>query len=316
MPAESHDSLCQRARQAIAEGDYEQARKAYLLALAQKADAPDAHYGLATVLFMANDLVNAAHHFKEVTRLDPLRAGAWINLGAVYNRMNHLDDAIQALRRSIQIDSHRAEGFYNLGLAYRRKNHLELAIQAYREAVRVNPRMADAHLNLANIYFEKQQHLQAANHYKLALEARPNWDKAEQGLEETLAAQQATRQAHAPPAPTPEEKTEKRVINFPNIEPTRVLDPATHGQELVVLHKATIESESFGRRFLQILESEIEPALKDLSTCLLKPTSTASELDQCVQKFETAVRNFRSAQRSLQGSIDRVRGLGDKVIKS
>lgn len=315
MPAESHESLCQKARQAIAQGDYELARKCYLLALAQKADAPDAHYGLATVLFMANDLTDAAHHFKEVTRLDPLRAGAWINLGAVYNRLNQLDDAVQALRRSIQIDSHRAEGFYNLGLAYRRKNHVDLAVQAYREAVRVNPRMADAHLNLANIYFEKKQYTLAANHYKLALEARPDWDKALQGLEETEAAQ-TTTQAPIAPVPIVEDKTEKRAVNFPNIEPTRTIDPTAHGQALVVLHKATIESENFGRRFLQILESEIEPAIKDLSTCLLKPTSTATELDQCVQKFESAVQNFRSAQRSLSGSIDRVRSLGEKLVRS
>lgn len=315
MPAESHETLCQKARQAIAQGDYEHARKYYLLALAQKADAPDAHYGLATVLFMADDLASAALHFKEVTRLDPMRAGAWINLGAVYNRLNQLDDAIQALRRSIQLDSHRAEGYYNLGLAYRRKNHVELAVQAYREAVRVNPRMADAHLNLANIYFEKKQLSVAANHYKLALEARPNWDKALQGLEETEAAQ-ASEQAPIAAVPMVEGKFDKGGMNLPSIEPTKTIDPTVHGQALVVLHKATIESENFGRRFLQILESEVEPAIKDLSTCLLKPTSTASELDQCVQKFESAVQNFRSAQRSLKGSLDRVRGLGEKLVQS
>jgi tetratricopeptide (TPR) repeat protein len=154
MISESIETLCQKARQAVAQGDNEQARQFYAQALALKPDAPDVHYGLATVCFLVNDLRSAAHHFREVTRLDPLRAGAHINLGAVYNRLDMVDEAIQVLRRGIQLDTRRAEGFYNLGLAYRRKRQLELAVQAYQEAARLNPRMADAHLNLANAYLD------------------------------------------------------------------------------------------------------------------------------------------------------------------
>src|SRR5437870_5148212 len=118
----------------------------YLMALALRSDLPDVHYGLATVYFQLKELTSAAHHFKEVTRLDPLRAGAYINLGAVLNLLNQHDEAVAALRRGIQIDSNRVEGYYNLGLVYRRKAQLDMAIQAYREAIRINPNMADAHL--------------------------------------------------------------------------------------------------------------------------------------------------------------------------
>src|SRR6516225_1562825 len=145
MTVESAESLCQRARQAIAQGQIEQARQLYLQALGLRSDAPDIHYGLATVCFQLKDLPGAAYHFKEVTRLDPQRAGAYINLGAIYNLLDQPDDALPALRRAIQLDSHRAEGYYNLGLVYRRKGQVDLAIQAYREAIRVDPRMADAH---------------------------------------------------------------------------------------------------------------------------------------------------------------------------
>ena len=94
MAGESIDSLCQKAQQALAQGKNEPARQLYLQALAVRADVPDVHYGLATVYFLLNDLAKAAYHFKEVTRLDPLRAGAYINLGAVYNRLEMLDEAI------------------------------------------------------------------------------------------------------------------------------------------------------------------------------------------------------------------------------
>ena len=110
---------------------------------------------MATGCFLLGELPLAAYHFKEVTRLDPQRTGAFINLGAVYNRLEQFDDAIPALRRGIQLDTNRAEGYYNLGLVYRRKGQPDMAIQAYREATRINPRMANAHFNIANIYLEK-----------------------------------------------------------------------------------------------------------------------------------------------------------------
>jgi tetratricopeptide (TPR) repeat protein len=313
MAGESIESLCHKARQAVAQGNHEQARQLYLQALNLKSDSPDVHYGLATVCFLLNDLPSASHHFKEVTRLDPLRAGAYINLGAVYNRLDQLDEAIQALRRGIQLDTHRAEGYYNLGLVYKRKGQPDLAVQAYREATRVNPRMADAHLNLANIYLEKHQFGLAMAHYKNALEVRPHWDKALHGFAQAEAAQVSMDQ----PQPTPvDDKADKKAAGTAGLDPNRVVDPNSHGLLLTTLHKATIESENFGRNFLQILESQIEPAIKELSTCLLYPTSSAGELDQCVQKFEAAVQSMRSAQRSLQSSIERVRSIGDKLVES
>src|SRR5215470_9825198 len=84
MVAESVDVLCMKAREAIAQRNPEKARQLYLQALGLRSDVPDVHYGLATVCFQLKDLHSAAHHFKEVTRLEPRHAGAFINLGAVY----------------------------------------------------------------------------------------------------------------------------------------------------------------------------------------------------------------------------------------
>jgi tetratricopeptide (TPR) repeat protein len=325
MVVESIESLCQKARQAVAQGNHERARQIYTQALANRSDSPDVHYGLAAVCFQLGDLPNAAHHFREVTRLDPLRASAYVNLGAVYNRLDQLDDAVKALQRGIQLDTHRAEGYYNLGLAYRRKGQPDLAIQAYREATRLNPRMADAHLNLANLYLEKEQFGLAMAHYKSALETRPNWEKATHGLLQAQAGHASLDKARthstvgtatvasetgeeAAPAAAP--------LSTATLDPERMVDPNIHGKLLTNLHRATIDSENFGRTFLKILEEEIEPAIKDLSSCLLYPNSPTSELDECVQKFEAAVQHMRNAQNSLQGSVERVRTIGEKLLKT
>jgi tetratricopeptide (TPR) repeat protein len=315
MATQPFDALCQQARQAIGERDWEKARQSYLQALGLKSDAPDIHQGLATVCFQLRDLTSAAHHFKEVTRLDPLRAGAYINLGAVYNLLDQLDDAITVLRRGIQLDPQRAEGYYNLGLAYRRKSQIDLAIHAYREALRLNPRMADAHYNLANLYLDKEQYQQAVAAYKTALQIRPNWDKARQGLEsaeQALAEQSAEQQAEA----TADTVTAaaKESAAAPKLDPNRVVDPDMHGLLLNSLHKATIESENHGRQFFQLVEEEIEPVIKELSNCLISPDVSISVLDTCIQKFEDAMTHMKRAREELQNSIQRVRTLGEKLV--
>lgn len=318
MVAQSVEVLCQQARAAMEQRNPERARQLYLQALGIRSDSPDVHYGLATVCFQLKDLPSAAYHFKEVTRLDPLRAGAYINLGAIYNLLDQLDEAIPALRRAIQLDSHRAEGYYNLGLVYRRKGQQELAVQAYREAIRINPRMADAHYNLANIYLEKGQFNPALLHYRQALGLRPNWDKAIDGLSQAEAslAAESSQQASDNAASAAAESAHRSPATSAAVDPERIVDPMVQGNLLTTLHKATIESESYGRNFLKILESEIEPAIKELSSCLLYPDTSLTELDQCVQKFEVAMQSMRTAQRTLQNSIEKIRNLGDKLAES
>jgi tetratricopeptide (TPR) repeat protein len=326
MVTVSIESLCIKARQAVAKGDHALARQLYQEALGIKADAPDVHYGLATVCFLLNDLPSAAYHFKEVTRLDPLRAGAHINLGAVYNRLDQVEDAIQALRRGIQLDTHRAEGYYNLGLAYKKKKQMDLAIQAYHEATRLNPRMPDAHLNLANAYLDKGQFGQAVSHYSKCLEIRPDWPKAESGLaqaEAGLHSTQESRKAMATPYTDSARLTNSARVpaesdNTPRVEvdPNKTIDPVMHSSILSSLHQATIEAENQNRSVLQVFEKEVEPAIKELSNCLLNPNGPISILDECVEKFENAIRSMRTAKESLQTSVDQVRRLGTKLVKS
>ena len=318
MLSETVESLCNKARQAIAQGEHEQARQYYAQALGLKADSPDVHYGLATVCFLINDLPSAAYHFKEVTRLDPLRAGAHINLGAVYNRLDQVDEAIQVLRRGIQLDTHRAEGYYNLGLAYRKKKQIDLAIQAYQEATRLNARMPDAHLNLANAYLDKSQYALAIVHYKKSLEIRPNWEKATNGLAQANAALEAAKQQTAEDVGAAGNKfVHASVIATASAQdPDRTIDPNVHANDLTNLHRATIETENHTRAFHQIFEKEIEPVIKELSSCLLYPDSSLHELDEIIRKFDTAMQSMKSAQRSLQSGIQLVKKDGEKLIRS
>jgi tetratricopeptide (TPR) repeat protein len=302
------ERLCLKARQAIEDRDWEKAKQAYLMALGLKSDSPDIHMGLATVYFQLRELTSAAHHFREVTRLDPLRAGAYINLGAILNLLQQLDEAVAALRRGIQLDPQRVEGYYNLGLVYRRKGQLDLSIQAYREALRLNPRMADACLNLGNLYVEKQQYRTAIQNYDEALKIRPDWDKALEGREHARGMLGGGEKpgSRATPSPHPQ----GRPGRAPAVEVDKIVDPNVHGGLLTALHDAAGEAEEIGRRFQHVLAEELEEVIKELSSCLLYPDAPRSELDTCVTRFERALEKMRTAQKDLELGVTHLQEAG------
>lgn len=308
MTTESVDSLCLKARQATAQGKVDQARQLYLQALGLKSNSPDIHYGLAASCFLLNDLDSAAYHFSEVIRLDPMRPGAYVNLGAVLNRLGEPSEAMQILLRGLQIDPNRAEGHYNLGLVYRQLGEYDKAVDAYQEAVRINPKMIDAHYNLANVYMDQKSFDRAAERYQLVLNMRPNWDKAVVGLNAAQAAL-ATIEPTAPP-PSPNGNPPPRA----DVDLDRMLDPEAHGEVLRVLYQATTESEKQGRVYLSTLETAVEPAIKDISAALLRP-KTGFDLEDSIDKLEKAIKDVRNAHASLKESLEKVRTLTLDVLK-
>jgi tetratricopeptide (TPR) repeat protein len=293
------ERLCLKAKQAIEARDWDKAKQAYLMALGLRSDTPDIHMGLATVYFQLRELTSAAHHFREVTRLDPLRAGAFINLGAVLNLLQELDEAVVALRRGIQLDPQRVEGYYNLGLVYRRKGQLDLSIQAYREAIRLNPRMADAYLNLANLYVEKQQYRPAIQNYEEALKLRPNWDKALEGRDHAQALLSGIRPVATPSAPAPGQAGRGRS----SVDREKPIDPNIHASLLTSLCATAEATEELGRRFQKTLSDEMEGAIKELSSCLLQPIGASGEFSTSVERFEQAFEHVRTAQKNLEAGV-------------
>lgn len=310
MSKDPLEVLRHQAQEAITRGQYQEARQIYQQALGYRSDHPDIHYGIATACFLVGDQHSAVYHFKEVIRLDPLRAGAYINLGAVYNRLGQLDDALATLRRGIQLDANRAEGYYNLGLVYRQLGQFEMAINAYREAVRLNPRMHDAHYNLGNIFFEKGQMALAIAHYKSALDIRPSWEKAGNALAHAQAELAAQESGSAIKKPEPP------VVTTPaNLDPNRVIDPNVHGNLLRTLHELVVETDTQSHLMLEFLQKEVETAIRDLSICILTPNDPKHNLEDQIKRFDEAVQKMQSLQETLQNRLDKARQMGEQIIE-
>ncbi len=308
MTTENVQELCQKARQALATGDAQTARQCYFQALAQKPDSADIHYGLGTTCFLLHDLNGAAYHFNHTITLDPNRYGALINLGAVYNQMGKPDEALAILRQAIKLDPKRAEIYYNMGLAYRSKGQAELAIQAYRESIHLNPQMKDTHFNLANLLQDLGRLPQALVHYKEALKLDPQFQAAQVGV------QQVEALLH-PEHPVQVVKQGAQAKANPAVDMTQPIDPRFEGPALQALHRTTIVSENCCREFSQVMQEELEPAIKELSSTLLYSNATASDLEDRINRFEKAMNRTKALQRAWQQAMQKVAELNEQLMQ-
>lgn len=312
MANESLDQLRQNAQAALSHGHYQEARQIYQQALGYNSDNPDIHYGIATACFLLGDQHSAIYHFKEVIRLDPLRAGAFINLGAVQNRLGQFDEALTTLRRGIQLDPNRGEGYYNLGLVHKQLGQLDMAINAYREALRLNPRMYDAHYNLGNIFLEKEQYTLAIAHYKQALEIRPNWEKGRAALVAAQAAQAAATAAVESGEPKVHDATP---APDSKIDPDRMLDPNFHANLLRELHDVVVDTDKYTQGMLDFLQKDVEEAIRELSICILTPKDPKYSLEEQIAKFDAVVNKLQQFQEAMHKRILKSKLIGEQIIK-
>ena len=307
------EELCSQARQALAAGDYDQARSLYAEALAARPDVPDVHQGLASVHFLLGHLEQALYHFSEVTRLDPLRSTAWINLGAIHNRMGRYADAVAVLRRGLQLDPHRSEGYYNLGIAYKRQGQRELAVQGYREAIRLSPRLADAHYNLANLYMELERFEQAAAHYQQAIANRPDFERAERGLRRARAAisapaaRQNVATAEPPGSPLPPAVAPQPVADAP------VASDAERAAARGQLDTLAKSAEELVGELAQLVHTQLPPLLSELSRTLLRPDRANVSLGTAGAQLEQALSEVRAIRDRLKTTFDQVRAADGRV---
>jgi tetratricopeptide (TPR) repeat protein len=216
---------------------------------------------------------------------------------------------LAALRRGLQLDSNRAEGYYNLGLVHRAMGQLELAINAYREAVRLNPRMYDAHYNLGNIFLEKEQLALAIVHYRSALEIRPDWQKGRNALAVAVAQQKGREGSDragdsGPPTPTSSQ-----------LDPSRMLDANDHGKLLRELHDTIVDTDAKSQALLELLQKQVEEAIRELSICILTPKDQKYNLEDQIQRFDEVMTQLQEIQSTMQKRVMKAKLIGEQIAK-
>ncbi|MSR56592.1 MAG: tetratricopeptide repeat protein [Planctomycetaceae bacterium] len=296
------DELCQRARKYLKTGRVREALAVFEEARQLNDLDPDVHYGLATAHCLLDAFESSAKHFELVTRLDPRRSAAWINLGAVYNRLGNFSKAVEVLRRAVQIDRKSSAGFYNLGFAYRRLKQWALAVPAYREAIRIDPQMADAYLNLGKVYLEMGNMPQAAAQFKKALDLQPDLERARRGLEQAQVQLKSDHDARSPFGP------------LVNLDDSAQIDvnAAMQGRELTDSERAIDRREIFKlltqaatdlQEVMTCLEKQINPTLRTLNRLLTHRSSPHGETLTRTEAFE----HFQEARTAFEPRLKQIR---------
>jgi len=115
--------------------------------------------------------------YQKAIELDPLSAGALVNLGTIHFHLRHWSEAEKFYRLAIEADPGYALAHFNLGNLYDEKSDRSQALLHYLMAIRLNPAYADAHYNLALLYQASGQLLRAVRHWKtyLKLDSGSRW---------------------------------------------------------------------------------------------------------------------------------------------
>ena len=115
--------------------------------------------------------------YTQASQLDPLSAGALVNLGTVFFNGHAWSDAEQQYKSALAIDPGYALAHFNLANLYDEQDDFPSALHHYQEAIRCNPKYADAHYNLALLYQGMRELLSAMRHWRayLKLDAVSNW---------------------------------------------------------------------------------------------------------------------------------------------
>jgi tetratricopeptide (TPR) repeat protein len=179
------------------------------------------HYHYADALLKEGRLDEAALHFQQSLRINPMFEKPYSKFAMLLNRQGRFDEAISLCKKQQRIGKPDAAIYHRLGMAYARKGLLNEAIESFKEsirlspdsapphdnvarlvmslrnpdtavrhlteAIRLNPNIALTHFNLALIFKSKGMTEEAVTHFREALRVKPNWEQPMNSLAWILA---------------------------------------------------------------------------------------------------------------------------------
>ncbi|HZW28409.1 MAG TPA: tetratricopeptide repeat protein [Trueperaceae bacterium] len=148
-------------------GQYDDAKGAFLEAIALDYRSGDAHYGLGLSEFARGDYQAALFEFTEVTRLHPDRFDGHFNRGVTLARLRRAQEAAQAFREALAQAEPEATAADRIAAHIALAGQLELAgdhagaADAYADALQLDPENADYVLRRGQALYNAGQGLVA-----------------------------------------------------------------------------------------------------------------------------------------------------------
>lgn len=113
---------------------------------------PDLRYRLGVIALTNGDHTEAAQHFREELKRNPLHPMAWHYLGEAQVQSGELEGAIASLERAIWLNLRNVPSYLLIAGVYNRRNQFALAENALQQAISLDPQNYKARFLLARIY--------------------------------------------------------------------------------------------------------------------------------------------------------------------
>jgi tetratricopeptide (TPR) repeat protein len=145
-------------------------------------DNAGAYYNLGVVFQSRGETDKALKCYGRAVSMDPTLAEAHYNMGTIVKEKGDLQRAVELFRTALQHKPDFFEACYNLANTLKESRLLEEAVQTYERALLINPLHTEAHNNLGVALHDRQQPEKAVDSFRQALHLDPAYAKAHWNL--------------------------------------------------------------------------------------------------------------------------------------
>jgi Flp pilus assembly protein TadD len=168
-----------RGAAAYKSGNFDAARAAYELALAQNPDDAEVLNNLGLTLMRLNKVSEAIPRFERAVVLAPNKASFHFNFAQAAGLLGQWDRAIAEYRASVRLSPDEYAARYNLASALQKKGDDQAAILEFQRAIELAPEEASFHLSLGRSLEQVGRVAEATREYEIYLERAPSTPEAE-----------------------------------------------------------------------------------------------------------------------------------------
>jgi tetratricopeptide (TPR) repeat protein len=162
-------------------GKYEEAQIEMEQAARLKPNSAEVHYFLGRIHYTRNAFPLAKQEFEEAIRLDPSYMKAYDNLGLTMEGMGDDQAALADYEKAIQLMERQGRKsewpWVNLCAMYNRLNKPEQALEYCRKAIALNPKSDQALFEAARAHMAQEKWDGAAKALQSAIEINPRFPK-------------------------------------------------------------------------------------------------------------------------------------------
>ncbi len=136
----------------IAQGNTNEAIKAYQSSLAISPDDDNAYIQLGNIYYSQKDFSDAEKDYQAAVKISPTSSADLYSLGEVYLATGDTQDAEKTFKHVINMEPTQYGGYYALGQTYSKEGDQQDAINAFEKVISLNPGFKDVHVDLGEAY--------------------------------------------------------------------------------------------------------------------------------------------------------------------